>query len=189
MFSKNSRETRVGITVMILVALAAVICAIVLIINNALVEAAEPEPVKPLPYYDCSLCEHDESTYEEPTIKEGRYYLDADTNQCFFELKNGYINLVGTNEQIQELTKKTADMPYPLTVDGIKSSWAEGPRKYYIVTMHPYGDRVVLGWIDSNGNGVKFDEEGRIVGIAGIGFNNETGTISGYAGGIFTLIE
>lgn len=183
MFNKtNKKEARIVTSLIGLTVLAAAIAAIVHSVNNAPVEAAEP--AKFLPYYDCSACEHDESTYEEPTILEGKYYLDADTNQCYLELKDGYINLVGTDEQIQELTKKTADQPYPLTVDGIRSSWTEA-HKYYIFTMHPYGDRVMLSW---DGN-VVFDETGKIERGAGVGFNNETATISGYALGDFTLIE
>lgn len=108
----------------------------------------------------------DRNNVIEPVLQVGRYYLNGNNEECFFEvIPDNIIKLIGSNEQVDELHK--FKYPYYDTEVGEKkiqleellkkdiSFWSI-PRQYIVYTEF-FPNRkityVAVKWtIDSNGN-------------------------------------
>lgn len=100
-------------------------------------------------------CTHDE-TYTEPEPKLGRYYLNGDTNNYYFEILEGHkIQLVGNLYEIfSEWNPQNEE-----AIQEDVQAWSQ-PRDFLVMTMHRGGDKplIAVDW--------EFDESGELIKLA-----------------------
>jgi hypothetical protein len=100
-------------------------------------------------------CTHDEN-YTEPQPKTGKYYLNGDTENYYFEiLEDNKIQLVGN---LYEIFSKWNPGKEDIIQEDVKA-WSE-PRDFTVITMHKGSDKplIAVDW--------EFDETGELIKLA-----------------------
>lgn len=115
------------------------------------------------------------------TIKNGRYYLNGDLNDCYFDILNNKLKLIGTKEQYKDIydsLKLENRIEYDEWYLGVLDEWID------------YKDFIIVKYSDDNikiGYYYFYDENGYIHCPNNAVYIDEN-NIELY-GGIFTLVE
>lgn len=100
-------------------------------------------------------CTHDE-TYTEPQPKIGRYYLNGDTENYYFEIMEGNkIQLVGN---LYEIFSEWNPGKEEIIQEDVEA-WSQ-PRDFIVITMHKGSDKplIAVDW--------EYDETGKLIKLA-----------------------
>ncbi len=135
------------------------ICSTVftIMIFSAFLCSCENNPSAPAGMHNSvnsSVCSHDLSTYTEPTVTEGRYYLNGNIDRYYFEVKGVTIQLMNADLPVMYDSWQNDDNFYN-TEDkellekrlNAKQEWIDEmsfPREFTVTTMHNTTDEVVL---------------------------------------------
>lgn len=118
--------------------------------------SSKPKPVNTATQSEAKPdCVHDE-TYVEPEPKIGKYYLNGDKNNYYFEILEGHkIQLVG---DLYEIFSKWNPQNEEAVKDDVES-WSS-PRDFKVMTFHKGNDKplIAVDW--------EFDESGELVKLA-----------------------
>ncbi len=80
-----------------------------------------------------------DTSFTEPSINYGLFYLNGDTSKCYFEINENTLKLYGTKEQYKELYKFEVNIHKAYTFDEwyvlVSGEW-ELPVNYIIHTAH-----------------------------------------------------
>lgn len=179
MMSKKTKIIFIIAVLEFILLVLSVVC-VVLLINKPRNEISSPLP-------SCMIVD------PTRTLNDGKFYYNGDTDSIYYEVKNGYIQLVFTEENYKEYIRKSIPNRSENSIDGMYNwdvEFWEEPRPYNVWVWYnrpPESDMLFLSF-----QTLDIELGGKTVPAPGVGLDyideNNFGSFRGSNNEIFTRV-